>query len=180
VAARLPDGNQELVAYLAVNPDRHVTTEAVRGRLSAQLPEHMVPHRFVLLDRLPRTLTGKVDRLALPTRESERPKLETNFVAPRTPVEIALAAIWREVLAIDVVGIHDRFLDLGGDSLRATQILARVVDRIGVALEHRVLLQTPTIAEMAIAITQRQAGQLDAGELERMLRELEGAPVVRG
>ena len=179
VAARLPDGNQELVAYLAVNPDRHVTTEAVRGRLSAQLPEHMVPHRFVLLDRLPRTLTGKVDRLALPARESDRPELETNFVAPRTPVETALAAIWREVLAIDVVGIHDRFLDLGGDSLRATQILARVIDQFGVELEHRVLLQTPTIADMAVAIMQRQAGQLDAGELERMLSELEGAPAAR-
>ena len=96
------------------------------------------------------------------------------------PVETALAAIWREVLAVDIVGIHDRFLDLGGDSLRATQILARVIDQFGVEIEHRVLLQTPTIAEMAVAITQRQAGQLDAGELERMLSELEGDPVVRG
>jgi acyl carrier protein len=140
----------------------------------------MVPHRFVRLDRLPRTLTGKVDRLALPARESERPVLATHFVVPRTPVDAALAAIWREVLAIDAVGIHDRFLDLGGDSLRATQILARVIDQFGVEIEHRVLLQTPTIAQMAVAITQRQAGQLDAGKPEWMPSALEGDPVVRG
>jgi acyl carrier protein len=83
-------------------------------------------------------------------------------VAPRTPLETALAAIWREVLAIDVVGIDDRFLDLGGDSLRASQILARVIDQFGVELNLRVLLQTPTIADMAMVITQRQAGTTDA------------------
>jgi acyl carrier protein len=117
----------------------------------------MVPHRFVLLDRLPKTLTGKVDRRALPARDSDRPELDTNFVAPRTPLETALAAIWSEVLAIDVVWIDDRFLDLGGDSLRAGQILARVIDQFGVELNLRVLLQTPTIADMAMVITQRQA-----------------------
>jgi acyl carrier protein len=136
----------------------------------------MVPHRFVFLDRLPRTLTGKVDRLALPVRDSDRPELETNFVAPRTPLETALAAIWSEVLAIDVVGIDDRFLDLGGDSLRAGQILARVIDRFGVELNLRVLLQTPTIADMAMAIAQRQAGQLDGAELEEILNSLENTP----
>jgi acyl carrier protein len=144
--------------------------------LRTHLPDHMVPHRFVLLDRLPRTLTGKVDRLALPARESERPQLEAHFATPRTPLETALAAIWCEVLAIDAVGIHDQFLDLGGDSLRATQILARVIDRFGVELEHRVLLQAPTIADMAIAILQRQAGHIDTAELERMLSDLERTP----
>jgi acyl carrier protein len=87
-----------------------------------------------------------------------------------------LAAIWREVLAVDAVGINDRFLDLGGDSLRATQILARVIDQFGVEIEHRVLLLTPTIAAMALAILQQQVGQLDAAALEQMLSELERAP----
>ena len=176
VAARLPDGNQELVAYLAADPDRPATIARLRSTLRARLPDHMVPHRFVFLDRLPRTLTGKVDRLALPVRDSDRPELETNFVAPRTPLETALAAIWSEVLAIDVVGIDDRFLDLGGDSLRAGQILARVIDRFGVELNLRVLLQTPTIADMAMAIAQRQAGQLDGAELEEILNSLENTP----
>jgi acyl carrier protein len=133
----------------------------------------MVPHRFVFLDRLPRTLTGKVDRLALPARNADRPELDADFVAPRTPLETALAAIWSEVLAIDVVGVNDRFLDLGGDSLRAGQILARVIDGFGVELDLRTLLQTPTIADMAMAITQRQAEQLDAAELEEILNSLE-------
>ena len=93
-------------------------------------------------------------------------------MAPRTPLETALAAIWSEVLAIDVVGIHDRFLDLGGDSLRAGQILARVIDQFGVELNLRVLLQTPTIADMAMAITQQQAGQMDAAELEGILSSI--------
>jgi acyl-coenzyme A synthetase/AMP-(fatty) acid ligase/acyl carrier protein len=157
VAAHLPDGSQELVAYLATDPDRPATIDRLRSTLRARLPDHMVPHRFVFLDRLPRTLTGKVDRRALPARDSDRPELETNFVAPQTPLETALAAIWSEVLAIDVVGIDDRFLDLGGDSLRAGQILARVIDQFGVELNLRVLLQTPTIANMAMVITQRQA-----------------------
>jgi amino acid adenylation domain-containing protein len=176
VAARLPDGNQELVAYVAIEPDRRVSAESLRGLLGARLPEHMIPHRFVFLDRLPHTLTGKVDRLALPGRDAERPALEADFAAPRTPLETALTAIWREVLAIDAIGIDDRFLDLGGDSLRGTQILARVIDQFGVALEYRALLQAPTIADMAMAITLQQAGQLDAGELERMLSELESTP----
>jgi amino acid adenylation domain-containing protein len=158
VAAHLPDGNQELVAYLAAEPDRRVAAETIRRTLRARLPEHMVPHRFVFLDRLPRTLTGKVDRLALPARDSERPELEADFVAPRTPLEAGVAAIWSEVLAIESVGIHDRFLDLGGDSLRASQILARVIDQFGAELNLRVLLETPTIAEMATVITQRQVG----------------------
>ena len=177
VATRLPDGNQELVAYLATQSGRRVATEELGAGLRAHMPEHMVPHRFVFLDRLPRTLTGKVDRLALPARTVERPRLEADFVAARTPLEAALAAIWREVLAVDAVGVNDRFLDLGGDSLRATQILARVIDRFGVEIEHRLLLQTPTIADLAVAILQRQAGQLDAVALERMPSELERAPV---
>jgi len=158
VAAHLSDGSQELVAYLAADPDRCATVEVLRSTLRAHLPDHMVPHRFVFLDRLPRTLTGKVDRRALPTRNSGRPELEADFVAPRTPFESALAAIWSEVLAIDSVGIHDRFLDLGGDSLRAGQILARVIDQFAVELNLRVLLETPTIADMAAVITQRQIG----------------------
>ena len=176
VAAHLADGNQELVAYVAIEADRRVSAGSLRRTLAARLPEHMIPHRFVFLDRLPRTLTGKVDRLALPARDSGRPALEADFAAPRTPLETALTAIWREVLAIDAIGVDDRFLDLGGDSLRATRILARVIDQFGVALEYRVLLQSPTIADMAMAITLQQAGQLDAENLERILIELEGTP----
>ena len=80
------------------------------------------------------------------------------------------------MLAIDAVGINDRFLDLGGDSLRATQILARVIDQFGVQIEHRVLLKAPTIADMAVAILQRQVGQLGAVAPERMPGELERVP----
>ena len=139
----------------------------------------MVPHRFVFLDRLPRTLTGKVDRRALPTRNSGRPELEADFVAPRTPFESALAAIWSEVLAIDSVGIHDRFLDLGGDSLRATRILSRVIDQFGLELEHRMLLQAPTVAAMAMVIMQRLAGQMDASELEEIVSSSRNASAAR-
>ena len=179
VAAHLSDGSQELVAYLAADPHRRATVDMLRSTLRARLPDHMVPHRFVFLDRLPRTLTGKVDRRALPARDFERPELEADFVAPRTPFETALAAIWSEVLAIDRVGIDDRFLDLGGDSLRAGQILARVIDQFGVELNLRVLLQTPTVADMAMVITQRLAGQMDAAEPESILSTVDDAAVAR-
>ena len=84
------------------------------------------------------------------------------------------------MLAIDIVGIHDRFLDLGGDSLRAGQILARVTDQFGVELNLRVLLQTPTIADMAMAITHQLAGKMDAAELEGNLSALDDTRSCQG
>ena len=168
VAARLPDGSQELVAYLAVESNIGVTTEVIQQRLRTHFPDHMVPHHFIFMDRLPRTLTNKVDRNALPARSGDRPQLGTEFVAPRTPFEILLAGIWSEVLGVTPIGIHDGFLDLGGDSLRFTQTLARIIGKFGVDLTHREVMETPTVANLAIVITQSLVETMEAGELARI------------
>ena len=133
----------------------------------------MIPSAFVMLDTLPLTGTGKVDRRALPEPSQARPELDNAFVAPRTPVEKALAEIWAEALGLEQVGMHDSFLDLGGHSLLAIQVISRVINAFQVELPLRALFESPTVAAMAVIITQRQANKAEAANLERMLAELE-------
>ena len=88
----------------------------------------MVPAFFVEMDALPRTPNGKTDRNALPSVEGQRPSLEDTYQAPRTPTEQTIADVWAEVLQIEKVGILDNFFDLGGHSLQATRVIARLRD----------------------------------------------------
>jgi len=132
-----------------------------------------VPAMFVMLDRMPLTATGKVDRRALPRPEGIRPALETSFVAPRTPIEEQLARIWAEVLGLDRVGVHDNFLELGGDSLLATRVISRVLPQFQVKLALRDLLEASTVAEMGEVIVQNHADKVDKQTLQRILVELE-------
>jgi amino acid adenylation domain-containing protein len=127
----------------------------LRSFLQEKLPEYMVPYSFVLLDALPLTPTGKVDRRELPAPGTTRPELKEDFVAPRTPIEEILAGIWAEVLGIESVGIHDNFWELGGHSLLATQIISRLRDALKVELPFSSLFAFPTLAELATHI---QAG----------------------
>ena len=119
----------------------------LRRSLQAELPEYMVPSAFVVLDALPLTAHGKVDRAALPAPESALPA--GAYVAPRTPAEEALAAIWAEVLGLERVGIEDNFFELGGHSLLATQVVSQVRERLGAELPVRALFEHPTIAGLA-------------------------------
>jgi acyl carrier protein len=118
----------------------------------------MVPSSFVWLDALPLTATGKVDRRALPAPDGARPSMDTPFVAPRTVVEERLAAIWADVLRLDRVGADDDFWALGGDSLRATRIISRVLEEFQVTLSLRALFDAPTVAEVAIEICRGEIG----------------------
>jgi len=116
----------------------------------------MIPSRFVALDALPMTPNGKVDRAALPSaartvRQSALPR-----AGPRTPIEEGVYAIWTEILGIELIGIDDDFLDLGGDSLAAVRIASRVLKAFQVDLSPQELFDAPTIAEMADLIAQRQ------------------------
>ncbi|MBC1213138.1 non-ribosomal peptide synthase [Trichormus variabilis ARAD] len=140
-------GSQRLVAYTVANPDQIPTISELRQFLKERLPEYMVPSAFVMLDTLPLTPNGKVDRRALPAPES-RPELAVNFVAPRTPQEEKLAAIWADVLRLQQVGIHDNFFEIGGDSILSLQIIARA-NQAGIQLNIKQLFQHQTIAELA-------------------------------
>lgn len=166
-------GDQRLVAYLVPAERPAPTVATMRRALAEKLPGYMVPSAFAMLDALPLLPNGKVDRRALPTPGSARPDLATPFVAPQTPVEETLAGIWAEVLGLDRVGIHDNFLELGGDSLLATQVISRVISILQVEIALRSLFESPTVADMAMVITQSQMKKAQQKDIERTLAELE-------
>jgi hypothetical protein len=164
---------QRLVAYIVPVARPGPTVTEVRRFLTLTLPDHMVPSTFMTLDSLPLTQHGKVDRRALPVPDGSRPKLASPFVAARTPTERILVRIWSEALCLDRVGVHDDFLELGGNSLLAAQIVSRVTNEFRVELPLRALLESANVADMAVAITQGQARQFEGGTLETLLSELE-------
>ena len=168
-----PAGDDRLVAYIVPAGQPAPTASALRRLLAARLPDYMVPSAFVVMDDLPRTHNGKVDRKALPPPPTARPMLDSPFVAPSSPLEMSITQIWAAVLGLQAVGIHDHFLDLGGDSLLATQIMARLLQSFQVELPLHQLLQSPTVADMGAVILQSQARHLSPAELEVLLAELE-------
>ncbi|MBZ4423048.1 non-ribosomal peptide synthase/polyketide synthase, partial [Myxococcus sp. RHST-1-4] len=145
-------GVKRLVAYVVTAPGESVDIGALRDAVKDALPEYMVPAAFVGLDALPLTANGKVDRKALPAPTGERPEMEHAFVAPRTPVEEKLAAIWSRALGVQQVGIHDNFFTLGGDSIISLQVVARA-RQVGLQISPRQIFERQTIAELAAVLT---------------------------
>ena len=144
----------------------------VRSLLEEQLPEFMMPSAFIMLDALPLTPSGKIDRKALPRPDRAQPIRETAFVAPRTPLEQDLVNIWRELLGIEQIGIHDKFFELGGHSLLLTRLASRIHRTFGVEIPLRVLFNTPTVVDMTTAIAARQVEHEDEIEATQLLEEL--------
>jgi acyl-coenzyme A synthetase/AMP-(fatty) acid ligase len=142
-------GNKRLVAYIVPAGAHIPAVTELRRVLAEKLPDYMVPSAFIPLDALPLTATGKIDRRALPSPSRARPALKSAFVAPRTPLEEKLAQLWAGVLGLDEVGVHDGFLDLGGDSLLATQVVSRVLTQFHLRVPLRALFDAPTVADMA-------------------------------
>jgi acyl carrier protein len=136
----------------------------------------MIPARIALLPALPLTANGKVDRRGLLDHEALREGDGASYVAPRTPTEEKLAALWAEGLGVDRVGIHDDFLSLGGHSLLAIQIMRKVRDQLGVRLPLRTLYAARTVANLAVALVKAQAEKADADLLAELLREVEQMP----
>jgi acyl-coenzyme A synthetase/AMP-(fatty) acid ligase/acyl carrier protein len=137
-----------LVAYAV--PKSGVTLQAValRDAIRHSLPSYMVPSAFNIVEALPLTTTGKVDRQALRARELERPEIE-EYEAPRTQLEAQLTTIWEAVLGVRGIGIHDSFVTLGGDSLIALRIVATIEQELRVDLPAVTLFEQPTIACVA-------------------------------
>jgi len=173
VARKGKDGNQRLVAYLTLSEQTDLGVGQLRRTLTDKLPDYMVPSVFVWLDKLPLTATGKVDRRALQEPDRRRPNLETPYVGPRTPIEDSLTRLWAEVLDIERVGVHDNFLDMGGDSLLATQVIARVINIFQIEVPLGDLLKVPTVEEMALIVVKTQATKADPADIGRLLGELE-------
>ncbi len=142
-------GDKRLVAYFVATSTPPPSLRRLRRFLGGWLPEHMVPGTFVVLDALPLTPSGKVDRKALPA--PERPMQGADFVPPRNPVETQLAEIWGQVLGVEQVGVHSNFFELGGDSILSIQVVARA-SQAGLHLSVKQIFQYPTITELAAVV----------------------------
>ncbi|MEH2193291.1 MAG: non-ribosomal peptide synthase/polyketide synthase, partial [Nostoc sp.] len=148
-------GNKSLVAYIVSQKEQTFTISDLRGFLKSKLPEYMVPSAIVILEALPFTPGGKIDRRALPVPDLHS-QLSDKYVAPRSPNEELLAQIWAHVLKVEQVGIYDNFFELGGHSLLATQLVSRIRNIFKVELPLRELFAAPTVAELAHLIGQLQ------------------------
>jgi aryl carrier-like protein len=155
-------GSKRLVGYVVAEAGAKVSVSELRQSLQERLPEYMVPTAFVMLEELPLTVNGKVDRRALPALDSQRPQLEKVYVGPRNEREEKLAAIWSQVLGVEQVGVHDNFFQLGGDSIRSIQVVARARQQ-GLLISTRQLFQYQTIAELASV-----AGEESSAEQEEV------------
>jgi amino acid adenylation domain-containing protein len=156
-------GDRRLVAYCTPHRGCIPDIRELRGFLRTKLPDYMVPAAFVVLDALPLTPHGKVDRQALLAPDQALPPLFEAFVALRTPIEELLAGIWASVLKVESVGIHDNFFALGGHSLLAVQVMSRLRKVFQVDVPLRALFDAPTVAGLARHVEEvRQAAQSPA------------------
>ena len=149
IALTEPIRGRYLVAYIVPIQDSALLINKLHNYLRKKIPEYMIPTAFVILDALPITPTGKVDRRALPKPELLRPDIGESFVAPRTPVEEILAGIWSAVLKLNKVGVHDNFFDLGGHSLLAIQVVSRIRQAFQIELPLSYLFDAPTVASLS-------------------------------
>jgi amino acid adenylation domain-containing protein len=166
-------GDRQLTAYVVLEQDCRLTVTEILRSLSKTLPEYMIPSAFVFLDEFPLAPNGKISLSSLPKPGRERPELEANYAPPRSPVENELTRIWEEVLDLDRVGRNDGFLELGGNSLRAGQVVSRIVDAFKLEIPLKALFAAPTIAEMGEVVTQAMANDLTSDELDQMLEDLD-------
>ncbi|MBP8827656.1 MAG: amino acid adenylation domain-containing protein, partial [Nitrospira sp.] len=143
-------GQKRLVAYVVTSEQAAPSVETWRATLRSQLPEVMIPSRFVRLDTLPRTPNGKVDRASLPVPDDPG---DGGYAAPRDSVEEQVALIWAEALQRERVGIHDNFFELGGDSILSLQVVSRA-RQAGFSLTPRQVFQHQTVAELAALLAQ--------------------------
>jgi amino acid adenylation domain-containing protein/non-ribosomal peptide synthase protein (TIGR01720 family) len=146
-------GNKRLVGYVVWEAGQQTTVTELRRYLSERLPGYMVPGQWVVLEQLPLTASGKVDRKALPVPEQS--ELSGEYVPPRTATEEIMAGIVAKVLEVEQqVGIHDNFFELGGHSLLATQVISRARETFGVELPLRSLFEGPMVSSLSRSIEQ--------------------------
>jgi amino acid adenylation domain-containing protein/non-ribosomal peptide synthase protein (TIGR01720 family) len=161
----------QLVAYVV--PSRTVARGAeLRRALSRKLPEHMVPSRFVVVEALPVTPSGKVDRKALPDPDTTA---SAGYLAPRNDVERAIAAIWQDVLRVERVGVEDNFFEIGGDSLLNIQVVSRMRTAFNVDVSPRAVFDNPTVAALASVLPIEPA--VDSQALIPVVPRQDGMPL---
>jgi amino acid adenylation domain-containing protein len=145
-------GDKHLVAYVVPAQRPGPTLTELRNFLKQNLPEYMLPSRFMFLEALPLTPNGKVDRRALPVPEQLELSQQRDYVAPRDAVESQLAKIWESVLSIRPIGVRDNFFQLGGHSLLVAKLLRRIEQAFGKKLSMAAIFQAPTIQQLASVV----------------------------
>lgn len=163
------DGEVYLCAYIA--PASSIDLADLRQFVAQALPDGMVPSAFVVIDVLPRTLSGKIDRRALPTPEQARPP----YIAPRTAAELQVARVWERVLGIARIGVHDHFFNLGGHSLATVRVVTYLEQELGRQLPLAALLHHPTVEALAQALG---TAENEAGALLVPLSANQGGPAM--
>jgi acyl-coenzyme A synthetase/AMP-(fatty) acid ligase len=174
-------GEKRLVAYYTVKGTKdekrkgeegeRLEAEELRAHLAAKLPEYMVPGAYVRLDRLPLTGNGKLDRKSLPAPEGDA-YARGRYEAPEGETETAVAGIWAEVLKVERVGRHDNFFAVGGHSLLAIRVIARLQQALGVELKIGDLFARPVLASLSERIVDMQLEKFDLPDLADLLKEL--------
>jgi len=142
-------GDKRLVAYVVPVPGQTLNPSDLRHYLKEKVPDYMVPPAFVIIDALPMTPTGKVDRKALPMPDQQQLTGDSGIVGPRNVTEETLASIWCELLGLDAVGVYDNFFDLGGHSLLSVRLLDKIEKTFGRKFPLAALFQAPTIDALA-------------------------------
>jgi amino acid adenylation domain-containing protein len=145
-------GDKRLVAYVELQKEQSTTAAELKNHVMMHVPTYMVPSAFILLERLPLTSNGKVDRRALPAPDPGRSVVEESYVAPGLPVEQQMVQIWEELLAMQPIGIKDDFFELGGDSLLAVRLFERIAQVCGKKLPLSTLFAGATIEHLAQAL----------------------------
>ncbi|MBV9788328.1 MAG: amino acid adenylation domain-containing protein, partial [Chloroflexi bacterium] len=157
--------DKRLVAYVEPKTQNQEPREQlvadVRQHLRSQLPEYMIPTAFVVLDKLPLTPSGKLDRRAVPAPDTVEEATRA-FVAPRTPTEELIANVWAAVLGRARISVHENFFSIGGHSLLATQVMSRLRQVLSLDLPLRLLFEAPTIAAFAAQLATQQAGSIQS------------------
>ncbi|MBE8994630.1 non-ribosomal peptide synthetase/type I polyketide synthase [Microcystis aeruginosa] len=147
--------NRALVAYIVLN-DPTFATQLLREFVKRQLPDYMVPAYWLILENLPLTSNGKINRRALPLPNPELHR-SVDYVAPVNSTQEAISAIFGQVLKLEKVGIDDNFFEIGGNSLQATQVISRLREKFSLELPLRRLFEQPTVADLALAVTEIHA-----------------------
>jgi acyl-coenzyme A synthetase/AMP-(fatty) acid ligase/acyl carrier protein len=180
-AREVAAGDRRLIAYVSLRAQSACGAELLRAHLRTTLPEHMVPSAIVVLDRLPVTPSGKVDRRALPS-----PPIDAYFTSqydpPQGEVEQTLARIWQELLQLERVGREDDFFDLGGHSLHAVQVMSRIQASFSVDLPIRQMFAHSRLKELASCVSElRRAWLLErvatgGADIDELLEEVASMP----
>ena len=169
------DGKKALVAYIATTCE-DMTAATMADFLRDRLPAYMVPARYCFLESFPKTINGKIDRRRLPDPSTSIAPRSSNLDAPRNDLEQMLVELWKTVLGVSEIGIHDDFFAIGGSSLLVTRVIAGIRTKYDIAIPVRDFFANPTIASIAFLLAQRlnlpEAGEQEEAEAEAQRRAL--------